>query len=48
MRGTFTGSQSTMLANNRDRVRSLLNKMNLVPSRHPPFLSRRYPYRGRA
>jgi hypothetical protein len=28
-------------------IRGVLNTVNLVPSRRPPFLSRRYPYRGR-
>lgn len=30
----------------KQRVRELLDKANLAPSRRAPFLSRRYPYRG--
>jgi hypothetical protein len=31
----------------KQRLRKLLNAVNLVPSRQKPFLQRRYPYRGR-
>jgi hypothetical protein len=31
----------------KQRLRQLLNAVNLVPSRQKPFLYRRYPYRGR-
>jgi Methyltransferase domain len=34
------------MANIRDRIRRLLSAVNLAPSRHRPFLSRRYPYQG--
>ena len=36
-----------MLENLLDRIRGLLSALNLVPSRRPPLLTRRYPYRGR-
>lgn len=35
------------MGNPKRHIRSVLNSMNLVPTRRRPFLTRRYPYRGR-